>query len=214
MIRIAILLLGTLFFGVSQADPIQIVAFGGSNTFGKNLSRSEAYPAQLEAMLKAAGYDVVIKNEGTNGQTTSEELSKLNAAIPNGTRIVIFQPGGNDATNQKKAAQFNDSKGNIEAIVQTLLDRKILVLLSGNAAQREYVKGFKIRTIGPIYRMAPDDSQGDGEHLTANGYKIVAERMLPVMKGFLEKVQANDAKSNVPGDAASRSGSRAPESIR
>ncbi|MFI5446604.1 SGNH/GDSL hydrolase family protein [Polaromonas sp. UC242_47] len=102
MIRIAIFLVGTLFFGVSQAEPIQIVAFGGSNTFGKNLSRSEAYPAQLEVMLRAAGYDVVIKNEGTNGQTTSEELSHLNSAIPNGTRIVIFQPGGNDVVNKKK----------------------------------------------------------------------------------------------------------------
>lgn len=213
MIRIAIFLVGTLLFGVSQAEPIQIVAFGGSNTFGKNLSRSESYPAQLEVMLRAAGYDVVIKNEGTNGQTTSEELSKVNSAIPNGTRIVIFQPGGNDATNQKKSAQFNDSKGNIETIVQTLLDRKILVLLSGNAAQREYVKRFEIRTMGPIYRMAPDDSQNDGEHLTANGYKIVAERMLPVVKKLLEKVLANDAQPNVPGDAAPRSGSR-PELIR
>lgn len=208
MIRIAVILFGTLLFGVSRAEPIQIVAFGGSNTQGKNLSSSEAYPAQLEAMLRAAGYDVIIKNEGTNGQTTSEELSNLNSAIPNGTRIVIFQPGGNDVKNKKKSNQFNDAKANIETIVQTLLDRKILVLLSGNAAQREYVKRFEIRTMGPIYRMAPDDSLNDGMHLTAKGYKIVAERMLPVVRELLEKVLANDAQPNVPGDASSRSGSR------
>jgi acyl-CoA thioesterase-1 len=136
MIRIAVLLFGTLLFGVSYAEPIQIVAFGGSNTFGKNVSRSESYPAQLEAMLRAAGYDVVIRNEGTNGQTSSEHLDKFNSAIPKGTRIVIFQPGANDQINQKKSNQYNDTKRNIEMIVQTLLDRKILVLFSGNPERR------------------------------------------------------------------------------
>src|SRR2546425_7257769 len=129
MIRIAVFLFGTLLFGVSHAEPIQIVAFGGSNTFGKNLSRSESYPAQLEAMLKTAGYDVVIKNEGTNGQTTDDELAKLKSAIPNGTRIVIYQPGGNDGRDSKKHPLITNSQENIETIVQTLLDRKILVLL-------------------------------------------------------------------------------------
>jgi acyl-CoA thioesterase-1 len=207
MIRIAVFLIGSLLFGVSQAEPIQIVAFGGSNTFGKNLSRSEAYPAQLEAMLKAAGYDVVIKNEGTNGQSTSEELSKVNSAIPDGTRIVIFHPGGNDQT-KKKFTQFNDTKGNVETIVQTLLDRKILVLLTGNHDSREAVKKFRIPTIKNINQLAPDDFQGDGMHLTANGCRIAAEKMLPYVKELLEKVHANDAQPIVPGNAVPSSGSR------
>ncbi|WP_397441471.1 hypothetical protein [Polaromonas sp. UC242_47] len=60
----------------------------------------------------------------------------------------------------------------------------------------------------PIYRMAPDDSQNDDMHLTAKGYKIAAERMLPVVKELLEKVRTNDAQSKVPGDASPSSGSR------
>ncbi len=100
-------------------------------------------------MLRTAGYDVVIKNEGTNGQSTSEELSKLNSVIPDGTRIVIFHPGGNDRS-RKKSSQFNGTKENIETIVQTLLDRKILVLLTGNAESRRYVKKFQQMPIASV----------------------------------------------------------------
>ena len=72
-----------LAFSTTSAEPIAIVAFGGSNTFGKNLPRSEAYPAQLEAQLRAKGYDVVVRNEGTNGQTTADELAKVDVVIFN-----------------------------------------------------------------------------------------------------------------------------------
>jgi lysophospholipase L1-like esterase len=33
-----------------------IVALGASNTYGKGVSRSNAYPAQLEALLRAQGH--------------------------------------------------------------------------------------------------------------------------------------------------------------
>jgi acyl-CoA thioesterase I len=201
MIHTFVLLFITLMVGALHAEPIQIVAFGASNTYGAHLRRSEAYPAQLEAMLRAAGYDVVLKNEGTNGQTTSEQLSKLNSAVPNGTRIVIFAPGGNDQNNRSKSLQFNDTERNIQSIVQTLLDRKILVLFCGGPRQREYVERFNVPTMEAIYEMAPNDSQFDGKHLTAKGYRIAAEKMLPSIKVLLERVRANDAQLTGPSDA-------------
>ena len=97
-----LLLLLAVFLGIAHAEPIKIVALGGSNTYGKGVSRDEAYPAQLERMLRAAGYDVVVKNEGTNGQTTLDELGKLDSAVPDGVKIVIFQPGGNDNKYQNR----------------------------------------------------------------------------------------------------------------
>ena len=72
-----------LAFSTTSAEPIAIAASGGSNIFGKNLPRSEAYPAQLEAQLRAKGYDVVVRNEGTNGQTTADELAKVDVVIFN-----------------------------------------------------------------------------------------------------------------------------------
>ena len=45
-------------------------------------------------MLQAKGHDVLVLYEGTNGQTTSDELGKLDSGIHADTKIVIFQSGG------------------------------------------------------------------------------------------------------------------------
>jgi acyl-CoA thioesterase-1 len=184
-----VILLLTLVVGIAQAEQIKIVALGGSNTFGKGVSRDEAYPAQLERLLRAAGYDVVVKNEGTNGQTTADELGKVNSAVPDGVKIVIFAPGGNDNRSDSKNFVGN-SDYNIRAIVQKLLDRHILVLFSGRRDQRQYIEDLNVAMIPPIRRLVPETEwqTGDKEHLTPNGYKIVAEKMLPRVKELLNKI--------------------------
>lgn len=182
------LLLILFLTGAAYAEPIQIIAFGGSNTFGKGVANSDAYPAQLERLLRSAGYDVTVKNEGTNGQTTSDELEKLGSAVPDGARIVIFQPGGNDKRPGKKHFVHGDTGSNIRTIVQKLLERKILVLFSGPPSRTQFVENLNILTIDEINRLAPNDLQGDQEHLTANGYKIVAEKMLPLVRQMLDQL--------------------------
>src|SRR5215813_28908 len=173
-----LVLLLAVFVGIGHAEPIKIVALGGSNTYRKGVSRDEAYPAQLERLLRAAGYDVVVKNEGTNGQTTVDELRKVHSAVPDGVKIVIFAPGGND--NRSDLSKFvGNSDYNIRTLVQKLLDRHILVLFSGRRDQKQYIEDLDVVMIPPIRRLAPETERqaGDPEHLTPNGYKIVAEKM-------------------------------------
>jgi acyl-CoA thioesterase-1 len=184
-----LLLLLAVFLGIAHAELIKIVALGGSNTYGKGVSRDEAYPAQLERLLRAAGYDVVVKNEGTNGQTTMDEFGKVNSAVPDGVKIVIFAPGGND--NRSDSNKFvGNSDYNIRAFVQKLLDRHILVLFSGRRDQRQYIEDLNVAMIPPIRRLVPETEQqaGDKEHLTPNGYKIVAEKMFPHVERLLDKI--------------------------
>lgn len=173
-------LFSVALLGAAHADPIKIVAFGGSNTFGMNLARSAAYPAQLEAMLRVKGHDVVVLNKGTNGQTTADELGKVDSDIPPDTTIVIFQPGGND-----RRMGVQRTKSNIETIVRRLLDRKILILFSGGEGKRVFVQQFNIPTVDEINKLAPDDLQADGQHLTEKGYRLVAEKMLPDVERLL-----------------------------
>src|SRR5713226_10367112 len=85
---------GLLF--VSAAQAATVVALGASNTFGKGVSRSQAYPAQLEALLRARGLNVHVINAGINGDTTGGMLARLDRVVPKGTSVVILQPGGND----------------------------------------------------------------------------------------------------------------------
>jgi len=88
--------LAMLAVGVASAEAATIVALGASNTYGKGVARNQAYPAQLEAMLRAKGSNVRVVNAGINGDTTEGMLGRLERAVPNGTRAVILQPGGND----------------------------------------------------------------------------------------------------------------------
>src|SRR6201990_1087009 len=74
-----------------------VVALGASNTYGRGVARNQAYPAQLQAMLRAAGYNVTVINAGINGDTTAGMLRRVDRMVPLGTSVVILQPGGNDA---------------------------------------------------------------------------------------------------------------------
>jgi hypothetical protein len=57
------------------------------------VSQQEAYPAQLEAMLRARHYDGRVANAGVSGDTTWGMLNRLETAVRAGTRVVILQPG-------------------------------------------------------------------------------------------------------------------------
>ena len=49
-----------LFAPQILAQPIGIVALGDSNTAGFGVGRDQAFPAQLERMLRAAGHNVQV----------------------------------------------------------------------------------------------------------------------------------------------------------
>src|SRR5919112_5342516 len=90
------LVAGVLLNGpATKAAPVLITALGASNTAGKGVSPGQAFPAQLEAMLRGRGYDVQVINAGVNGDTPQGMLARLSSSVPAGTRIVILNPGGN-----------------------------------------------------------------------------------------------------------------------
>lgn len=80
------------------AEPVRIVAIGASNTSGHAVGAGNAYPALLETMLKAKGYDVTVVNAGVTGETSAGTLSRIDSVITPGTKIAIYEVGGgNDA---------------------------------------------------------------------------------------------------------------------
>jgi acyl-CoA thioesterase I len=148
------------FFSV--AVQAQIVAFGASNVAGKGVSPAEAWPAQLEQMLKAKGYNVQVKNAGKSGDTTSGMLHRLGSAIPSGTKIVILDVSGGYHNNlSATAASRQRGPADMAEIEARLKERGIKVI-------HESAGG-----VSPAYR------QADKIHLTAEGHKLVAERLLP-----------------------------------
>ena len=65
----------------------QIVALGHSAVRG-HVAESEMWPAVLESMLHARGSRVHVINAGINGETTAEELARVDSAVPEGTRHI------------------------------------------------------------------------------------------------------------------------------
>jgi acyl-CoA thioesterase-1 len=98
-----------VFCFLSVASQAQIVAFGASNVAGKGVWPGQAWPAQLEEMLKARGYNVRVKNAGKSCDTTSGMLHRLNFAIPSGTKIVILDMSGGYYNNAKGIQQRDRS---------------------------------------------------------------------------------------------------------
>jgi len=148
-------------FTAASADAAAVVALGASNTFGKGVARNQAYPAQLEAILRAKGANVRVVNAGINGDTTEGMLQRLDRAVPNGTSAVILQPGGND---RRKGSPDRTSE-----IQSRLSARGIPVIMMPNG----------------MLRGLPH--QPDGQHLTPEGYHMLAEQVASQVVGVIRR---------------------------
>jgi acyl-CoA thioesterase-1 len=142
---------GISTFAVTMASAATVVALGASNTYGKGVARSQAFPAQLEAILRAKGLNCRVLNAGINGDTTEGMLRRLDSAVPNGASAVILQPGGNDGRKGRP-----DRTGEIQSRLRA---RGIAVIMLPNNA------------FGGL------PHQADGMHLTPEGYHMIAESL-------------------------------------
>jgi len=156
-----LLLLAIFIVTSAPAGAATIVALGASNTFGKGVARNQAYPAQLEAILRAKGANIRVVNAGINGDTTEGMLQRLGRAVPNGTSAVILQPGGND---RRKGSPDRTSE-----IQSRLSARGIPVIMIPNS----------------MFRGLPH--QPDGQHLTPEGYHMLAEQMASQVAGVISR---------------------------
>jgi acyl-CoA thioesterase I len=152
--------------GAAKSD-VRIVALGASNTAGYGVSRDQAYPAQLEAMLRAKGKDVRVANAGVSGDTSAGMLGRLDSAVPEGTRVVILDPGNNDikACTERWRPQRCATPGQRAASI-------------GAIAGRLRSRGIRVFMANIEFRLIPlAHWQADRRHLTAEGHRIIASRL-------------------------------------
>jgi acyl-CoA thioesterase I len=82
-----------LFTVATPTNAAEIVALGASGTAGagqgrhsSGVSRDQAYPAQLEAMLRAQNCAVSVENSGSPGDIASSMLARLPGLFASDTR--------------------------------------------------------------------------------------------------------------------------------
>jgi len=140
-----------------------VVAIGASNTSGFGIGETAAYPARLEALLRGCGLDVRVVNAGIWFDTTNGMLGRIDRDVPDGTRAVILQPGGND---RRFFVSRKQRAANVEAMQARLAARRIPSLV-----------------YDPVF--PPEAYQWDGIHLTAERHGIIAAELAPRVAGLL-----------------------------
>lgn len=184
-----------------RADPF-VLAFGDSLTAGYGLTRAEAFPARLEALLRRGGADAVVQNAGVSGDTTATGLARLPRLLASLRRkpdLAIVELGANDML---RGIDPSVTVRNLDAILDQFDACGIRVLLAGmmappflgdrairfnalypSLATRRGVALYPFFLAGAIGR--PDLTLRDGLHPSARAIEIIARAILPHVEAAL-----------------------------
>jgi acyl-CoA thioesterase-1 len=187
-----------------SADEGVIVAMGDSLTAGLGVPEAQAYPAQLERKLRAAGYPFQVVNAGVSGETSSGALTRTEWMLTLKPDIVILETGANDGLRGIDPGLMRD---NIEAIVKALQAHNVVVVLAGmqmvrnlgerytsvfaqvypQIAQQYHLAlvPFFLAGVGGERRL----NQDDGIHPTTAGYEIMVENLYPYVVEAIHKLR-------------------------
>ena len=187
-----------------ETPPKRLLVLGDSLTAGYGLDARDAFPARLEAALKAQGAAVAVIGAGVSGDTTAGGRTRLAWALASagakGPDAVIVELGANDGLRGLEPAA---TEANLDAILTNLKEQGVPTMLAGMLAPpnlgREY--GTEFNAIYPrlaerhgvlLYPFFLDGvaaeralNQDDGIHPNAKGVEEIVRRILPYVKKLL-----------------------------
>ncbi len=197
---LAILLVSS---AAAHAAPIKIVAFGDSLTAGYQLPAADAFPAQLQAALRAAGHDVEIRNAGVSGDTSTGGLARLDWSIADDVQAVILELGANDAL---RAIDPAVTRKTLDTMIERLVARDIKVLIAGMRAPPNLGPAYAA-DFNPIFAdlakkhdvllypffldgvaAEPALNLSDGMHPNPQGVAIIVKNILPMVERLIAQV--------------------------
>ncbi|MEK7445506.1 MAG: arylesterase [candidate division NC10 bacterium] len=186
----------------AAAEERVIVCFGDSLTAGLGVAPDESYPALLAARLHAAGYRYRVVNAGVSGDTTAGGLRRVDWALRLTPDIVILALGANDGLRGQDLAGV---RANLDQMVERFQQSGARVLLAGMRLPpnygRPYAEEFR-RMYAAVARKRgapfmpflldgvggnPRLNQPDGIHPTAEGHRVIVERLWPHLRPLLTR---------------------------
>jgi acyl-CoA thioesterase-1 len=189
----------------SSARPLTIVALGDSLTAGYGLGANVAFPARLQAALRARGHaDVIVANAGVSGDTASGGVERLEWSVPGDADAVIVELGANDAL---RGVDPKVTKSALDRILNRLAARRIPVLLAGMKAPRnmgpDYVNAFDAiyPALASTHQVVfypfflagvaadPRLNQADGLHPNAAGVEVIVTGILPSVEELIRRAR-------------------------
>ena len=183
-----------LFASPASAGEPRIVVLGDSLTAGFGLAREDAFPARLEAALRAEGHRWRVVDAGVSGDTSAGGLARLDWVLADRPEIVIVELGANDGL---RGLPTERMEANLDAILARIGESGASILLAGMRAPAnfgaDYAAAFRAvyERLAARHRVAlypfflegvamePALNQPDGIHPNAAGVDEIVRRILP-----------------------------------
>lgn len=178
-----------------------VVAYGDSLTEGLGVEPDKAYPAQLERRLHKDGFPWKVLNAGISGETSSAARTRLDWVISRlKPQVLILETGANDGL---RGIDPELTEKNLDAMLTTLKNRKVKVLLAGMRVLKSSGKDYEARFAGIYPRLAQKQgvalfpfflegvagkrelNQADQLHPTEKGYSLIVDRLTPQLETLL-----------------------------
>lgn len=186
-----------------EAEGIRIVFLGDSLSAGLGLSEDQAFPALVGVALRARGWAVEVVNAGVSGDTTAGGRSRIDWVLRQNPDILVLELGGNDGL---RGLPPERTEENLRRMIEKCREAEVRVLLLGMRLPPnygpEYVSAFEAiypRLAGqtgvayvPFFLQEvagrPELNQPDGIHPNAEGHRLAAEALVPVVEGLVAEV--------------------------
>ena len=175
-----------------------ILFFGNSLTAGMGLDPNEAFPALIQDKIDSLQLSYKVVNAGLSGETTASGKNRLGWVLNADIEVFVLELGANDGL---RGISLEETRGNLQEIIDVVQQKNpnTTIILAGmqippNMGQ-DYTSEFKDifpdlakkNNIGLIPFLLedvagdPELNQPDGIHPTAEGQKIIANNIWPII---------------------------------
>ncbi|HYN05874.1 MAG TPA: arylesterase [Vicinamibacterales bacterium] len=189
-----------------EAPTFKIAFLGDSLTAGLNLLSQQAYPALIQEMFGAEGYDQIESvNAGISGDTSAGGRRRIDQTLEPGVRILVLALGANDALRGLGTQQTHD---NLKAIIDTARGKGVRVALCGMEAPTNLGPDYRDAFRGVFVQLAreyradvkfvpfllegvaghPELNQADGIHPNEQGAKVIAALLYPTLRTIVDEL--------------------------
>jgi acyl-CoA thioesterase-1 len=192
----------------TPSDPgtFKIAFLGDSLTAGLGLLSDQSYPAQIQKLFQAEGYDEVeILNGGVSGDTTAGALRRVEGMLEPGVRVMLVALGGNDALRGLTTAETHD---NLAKIIQIVRTKGVNVILCGMEAPTNLGEDYRTNFRDVFTALVRENSgamafipfllegvagnpalnQADGIHPNADGARAIAQTLYPRLRTIVDSL--------------------------
>ena len=187
----------------SQIKLEKVLLFGDSLMSGYGLSKDNHLSVVLEKSLKNEGYEIQVFNGSISGDTSLDGLDRIeDELLDESYDLIIIGLGANDML---RRINPNQTKQNLNEIINIILDNNIKVILAGMVASPtnglsykkkfdkiypDLSKKFELELIPFLLKgvaLNPNFNQDDGLHPNEKGVLIIAETIKRSITNFSKK---------------------------